>query len=105
MSNVKMYAIYDSKINEYLTPFFAPGDKHALRILSGSLVGDSQLLLYPSDYSLWCLGDFDTEEGLLSQGAMKEISSIRNLVPVSLRSSALDGSFGGVANEKEEEED
>ena len=105
MSDIKMYAIFDSKTNEYVTPFFAAGDKHALRILSGTLVGDCQLLLYPSDYSLWCLGDFDTEAGLVSQGSMKLISSIRNLVPVSLRTRALDGSFGGADYEEKEEED
>lgn len=103
--NMKMFAIFDDKIGEFLTPFFAPSDKHAVKIVCGSFSPESQLVFYPSDYTLQCLGDFDTEKGLLSQGSMSEVCSIRSLVPVPLRRYVLDGSYGGVTDGEEKKED
>lgn len=103
--NMKMYAIFDDKIGEFLTPFFAPSDKHATKIVRDSFSSESQLVLYPGDYTLQRLGDFDTEKGLLSQDSMSEVCSIRSLVPVSLRRFVLDGSYGGVNDGEEKKED
>lgn len=91
--NIKMYAIYDESISEYLTPFFAQSDKHAISTVKSSLSKDSTLVLYSGSFSLWCLGDFDTEEGLLSQGSMSEVCSIVKILPSALYNYVLDGSI------------
>ena len=56
---MKCYAIYDCKLQQYLVPFFCESDKHAQKIICNSLGAESQLVLYPSDYELWYLSDFD----------------------------------------------
>lgn len=90
--NIEMYAIYDESIGEYLTPFFCQNEKHAISTVKSSLSKDSTLVLYAGSYFLWCLGDFDTEEGLLCQGRKSEVCSIVKILPSALYNFVLDGS-------------
>lgn len=94
--DVKMYAIYDDAVSEYLTPFFANSDKQAMQVLRSSLAKESQLVMYPSNYTLWRLGDLDTEQGIVTQGSKSEVSSLAELIPPALKQYALDGTTFGL---------
>ena len=89
---MKIYSIYDIATEQYAPPFFADNDKIAKKIVKGSFVAGSMLLQYPGDYVLWMLGDFDVEQGIITQGNKSELCSLSELVPPSLHDSVLDGS-------------
>lgn len=91
--NVKMYAIHDEAVGEYLTPFFANSDKQAMQVLRSSFAKESQLVMYPANFSLWLLGDMDTTEGIIVQGQKCEVCSLASLIPPALKEFALDGTF------------
>lgn len=89
---VQMYAIYDDAVGEYLTPFFANTDKQAMQILRSSFSKESQLVMYPSNYTLWLLAKLDTVDGdLLIEKS--QVSTLVNLIPPALKEFALDASF------------
>ena len=94
--DVKMYAIYDDAVSEYLTPFFANSDKQAMQVLRSSFAKESQLVMYPANYTLWRLGELDTESGIVTQGSKSEVVDMVNLIPVGLQQYAVDGSFTDV---------
>ena len=63
---LNVYALKDLKLDQFTTPFFAPSEKHAVRILVNSFGAESQLCLYPSDYELWQLASWDEVTGVFS---------------------------------------
>lgn len=55
-----VFAIYDSKANAYLPPFFLPTVAMAVRVFSDCVNSDShQFGLHPQDYTLFHLGIWD----------------------------------------------
>lgn len=89
-----MFTVYDCKSNEYFQPFYAKNYEMAKRNLISSFSEDSLFVHYPSDYSLWFVGEFDTETGKLNnEFATEHLVEIRELIPESLQQYALDGSF------------
>lgn len=98
-----VYSIYDRATMDYSTPFFAVTDEAAIRAVKGAFNPQSQLILYPSDYVVYVLGEFDSESGSILS-VVRELKEIKNLIPVSLREFALDGTFErGVEDEKTED--
>lgn len=65
MAKLKMFCVFDSKIGEYMQPFFATHSGEALRGWE-QLVNDgkSNLFQYPEDFSLFEIGTFDTEKAV-----------------------------------------
>lgn len=62
----KMYCVYDAKTNVYGPPFFAHNDGHAVRMLSDDVTeGKSLIARHPEDYSLWVVGSFDDNKGVV----------------------------------------
>lgn len=61
---VKCYAILDAKVKEFHLAVFDLQHEGAIRQFS-DVVQDSQTKWnkHPEDYSLWYVGDFDTEKG------------------------------------------
>lgn len=88
-----VYSIYDRATKLYAQPFFAQTDDVAIRIVRGSFSPQSQLVLYPSDYDLMFLGTFDDSNGVIGHDNARIVEHIRELMPVGLRSVALDGTF------------
>lgn len=101
--NMKMYSVFDNKIDEFVTPFFAESDKQAMRMIQNSLGSQSQLVLYPADYELFCLAEFNSGDGQLTGVNKHSVSKVIKLIPIGLRKFALDGSFGGVSDETQED--
>lgn len=63
----KVFAVYDSKIGSFMAPFFMPTKGHALRAFE-NLVNDPNTTVckYPSDFTLFELGEFDDQSGALT---------------------------------------
>lgn len=93
-----IYSIYDRATMEYAAPFFAMTDEAAIRAIRGAFGPQSQLVLYPADYVVKCIGFFDSETGAVD-GAIRQVEEIKALIPVVLRDYCLDGTFGGVHDE------
>lgn len=94
-----IYSIFDRATSDHAMPFVAATDEAAFRLVRGSFAPQSQLVLYPSDYVIVNLGTFDSETGDILPDN-KVIEEIKALIPTGLREYALDGTFGGVSDEK-----
>lgn len=77
---MKAYAIYDSKAEAYLTPVFMPNDGTAIRAISDKLLEnntDNNLWRHAEDYTLFCVGEWDEEDGLITgQNPMSVVTAI-----------------------------
>jgi len=65
---LKVYAIYDSKIEAFKQPFFSPNRNAALRMWD-RLANDKQndmIGAYPSDFTLFEIGEWDDNSGVIS---------------------------------------
>jgi len=58
------YAIYDKKTAKYMSPFFCPNVTTALRGVQTALGEKSNLTLYPGDFALYDLGQFEDSMGV-----------------------------------------
>ena len=59
----KIFSIYDSKANAYLTPFFLHQDAMAIRVFTDCINSDShQFGKHPSDYTLFSLGSWSDDK-------------------------------------------
>jgi len=59
----KIFTIYDSKANAYLTPFFLHQDAMAVRIFTDCVNDLShQFGKHPEDYTLFSLGDWNDDK-------------------------------------------
>lgn len=98
-----IYSIYDRATMEFTAPFFTMSDEAAIRAVRGSLSSQSQLVLYPADYVLRFLGEFDSETGVI-ETCVRDVEEIKVFIPIGLRKYALDGTFGGDSDGKEKED-
>lgn len=64
---LKMYGIYDDKAITFGHPFFQPREEMAIRMMH-SLVNDqdTQHAKHPKDFSLYELGEYDTDTGIVT---------------------------------------
>lgn len=59
---LKVFTVYDSKLEAYLPPFFMPARGQAVRSFSDSISApDSVFGRHPEDYTLFELGEFDDQ--------------------------------------------
>lgn len=65
---LKVFCVYDSKAEAYLTPFFLPTVGQALRAFSDT-ANDNTTNIYrhPGDYTLFQVGEFDAVAGKFLQ--------------------------------------
>jgi len=90
MAKLKVFCVYDSKVEAYMRPFYARSIGEALRIWESSC-RDSQsgFSQYPADYTLFLTGEFDESSGrfiqhqaLVSYGtALECLSALKQSVP------------------------
>lgn len=56
----KIFAVYDSKVEAYLSPFFMNATGQAIRGFVDAASGaDSQIAKHPEDFTLFELGEYD----------------------------------------------
>lgn len=93
---ISRYSILDRKSSSFSPSFEAVNDDVAKRLVVSSLNAENSMVLYPADYVLVKLCDFDMETGetiKLSGSFIHEVSSLVSLVPDKLKKFNLDGSF------------
>lgn len=74
---MKLYSVYDVKADRFAPPFVAVKDEYARRTLVmtyRALGDDSPLVVYPSDFTLFAIGEFDEDTG-----AVKPLACMENL--------------------------
>ena len=63
---VQVYAIYDSKAQAYLQPFFSPNNAMAFRNCQSACMNPSSpFVAFPGDFTLFNLGVFDDVSGVI----------------------------------------
>lgn len=65
---MKIYSIKDLKANIYNTPFFQQSDVHAFRAFNAECnraVDTNMMYLYPEEFALCYMGEFNEETGIL----------------------------------------
>lgn len=61
---LKVYAVYDSKLEAYMQPFFMQSKGVALRALTETLTQrDHMFSKHPEDFTLFELGEYDDSNG------------------------------------------
>lgn len=61
---IKVFSVYDSKVQAYMQPFFATTVGAATRSFSDACLNEeSQFAKHPEDYTLFQVGEFDDSEG------------------------------------------
>lgn len=78
------YSIFDTKALQYHTPFFAPTDGAAVRMLQ-ELVSDPNTMIgrHPSDFTLFSIGSYDDQKGVVSpQHPLRHVCDAVSLVKV-----------------------
>lgn len=81
-----LFVVKDSKAGIFTRPFFLPSIGAACRFVSDLVVDrESPLHAHPSDYSLWELGSFEEQTGVLvSHPSPKFILEAQEYVPRSV---------------------
>lgn len=60
----KIFTIFDSKANAFLTPFYLPEQGMAARTFADCINSDThQFSKHPADYTLYCTGEWDDKTG------------------------------------------
>jgi hypothetical protein len=69
----KIYTVYDSKVETYLSPFISSHKGQALRDFE-RVANDSQTTVgqYPADFTLFEIGEFDTVTGKIHHYEAKQ---------------------------------
>jgi len=63
---MQVFAVFDHKINKYLTPFFQPSNGAAIRLFADECgKGDTLLSNHPGDFSLHNLGEYNDDTGAI----------------------------------------
>lgn len=77
-----VFSVFDKKGNFHVDQFFAKNDAEAVRII-GRFANDgrSNLALYPDEFALYCVGEFDSDSGQLSGiNPIKFVVEVNSLV-------------------------
>jgi len=69
---LKIFVVYDSKVEAYLKPFYVQSKGEAIRAFS-ELANDKTTNFgkYPADFTLFEIGSFDSETGDIQQTHVK----------------------------------
>lgn len=84
-----IFSIYDSKVDAYLQPFFSQNSAAAERELSsavnnpGTADRPNNFNLFAEDYTLFLIGSFDANTGVISAYAPKAVINCLKLKKVS----------------------
>lgn len=67
---MKILSVYDSKAEAYLPPFTSQTNATAIRSFEGAVQQEnSQFRMHATDYTLFCIGDFDEVLGIITPQA------------------------------------
>ena len=60
------YSIYDVKEKKYNFPMFVSNELVAIRNIQAAMQPGSMLMMFPNDYELYYIGEYDDETGLIA---------------------------------------
>lgn len=64
---LQIFAVYDSKAEAFLQPYFTPNNNMALRAFSHAANNeDSDFCKFAADYTLFHIGDYETDTARIS---------------------------------------
>lgn len=96
-----LFSIKDHKAKSFLPPFILPNINMAVRSFGGCLVDTGhQFCHFPSDYSLYCLGEFDSDSGNIDVNTPDLIINGRECKDAHLKQYAVE--ISGQSSEDEE---
>lgn len=77
----KIYAVKDIVADEFQPPFFVKNDAVAIKEF-GKACDNKETLWhqFPNDYSLYALGEFDTETGSINSSSLKQLANASQFV-------------------------
>ena len=78
---LSVYAIRDGKAEAYSPPFIARSDGEAMRIVMQTLLGDSQLTQFPDDFTLFRIGEWFEDGGVLEGHSPQFVAHVSSLMP------------------------
>lgn len=79
--NHNIYAVYDSKSESYTTPFFDHAEGRAIRTFADCCNDPGhQFGKHPADYTLFHLGTYDDNVGIINSEPSRSISNGLHLV-------------------------
>lgn len=78
---IRIFAIYDQKLEAYNRPFFLISDGVAIRAFQDEINNkESELSKHPDDYELYKIGEYNEETGEINPNLPQLIASGRALV-------------------------
>lgn len=77
----KLYVLYDQKTEGYNLPFYSHNDAHAMRMVFEAMKdSESSISKYPMDFHLFCIGEYDGNEGRIKAREVNEnLGSVINI--------------------------
>nr|QJB19269.1 MAG: nonstructural protein [Microvirus sp.] len=70
----RVFAIYDDKAKAYLPPFIMPETGQAVRLFTDAVNNpQTQYFKHPADYTMFQIGEFDDNTGVLKPGGTHEL--------------------------------
>lgn len=81
---MKMYSIFDRAAHMFGSVIVQNNDDLCKRNVKTALISgafDKQILTYPEDFELYCLGDFDNETGKVVPIEPAFVIGLRDLIP------------------------
>lgn len=59
------YSIYDVKDQSFAMPMFVKNDEIAIRNVQAAAGQGSLLLMFPQDFELYCIGEYESDTGMM----------------------------------------
>lgn len=75
-----LYAIKD-ELSEFAAPICIEDDKQAIRFFKNKVFENNMMSSNPMDFSIWNIGKYETETGILTYNAPKKIISASAFTP------------------------
>lgn len=77
--NRGLYSIHDSAANYFNTPFFYRTDAEAIRAFKVAHQGDTPMGAHPADFTLFCIGSWDMETGVVTPETPRSLGNLLQL--------------------------
>lgn len=79
---IRFYSVYDAKAETWGIPFRAASDVEVIRMIDSEFKRNSEttFVLYPEDFSVWFVGEFNQDEGVYLPVVLAKVASFTNFV-------------------------
>lgn len=81
---LQIFCLYDMVVKSFDRPFYQSNKGAAIRVVQDTCrEGGNMIAQHPDDYSLYLVGEFDSETGTVSALAPSNIGVVSSLLPKS----------------------